>query len=119
VQIHLKESLPDQLTLRLQGGNLNSKRAFLAYSPQLKKTLRYGRRGLDVVDFSMRQRIRRWVDFNFSVDNLLDKHYFETQNFLESRISPIAPIVAQIHGTPGYSRGVTAGLTFHLFGKEK
>jgi hypothetical protein len=73
--------------------------------------------GLDVVDFSMRQRIRRWVDFNFSIDNLLDKHYFETQNFLESRISPIASIVAQIHGTPGYSRGVTAGLTFHLFNK--
>lgn len=75
--------------------------------------------GLDVVDFSMRQRIRRWVDFNFSVDNLLDKHYFETQNFLESRISPLAPIVAQIHATPGYSRGFTAGFTFHLFNKEK
>jgi hypothetical protein len=36
VQIRLKESLPDQLTLRLQGGNFNSKRAFLAYSPRLK-----------------------------------------------------------------------------------
>lgn len=75
--------------------------------------------GLDVVDFSMRQRLRRWVDFNFSVDNLLDKHYFETQNFLESRISPLAPIVAQIHGTPGYSRGFTAGFTFHILNKEK
>ncbi|MGB8509604.1 MAG: TonB-dependent receptor, partial [Pyrinomonadaceae bacterium] len=74
--------------------------------------------GLDVVDFSMRQRLRHWVDFNFSVDNLLDKHFFETQNFLESRISPLAPVVARLHGTPGYSRGVTAGLTFHLFGKE-
>jgi outer membrane receptor protein involved in Fe transport len=75
--------------------------------------------GLDVVDFSMRQRIRHWIDFNFSIDNLFDKHYFETQNFLESRISPTSPIVAQIHGTPGYSRGFTTGLTFHLFEKKQ
>ena len=27
--------------------------------------------------------------------------------------SPVAPLVARIHGTPGYSRGFTAGLTFH------
>ncbi|HEY0408626.1 MAG TPA: TonB-dependent receptor [Pyrinomonadaceae bacterium] len=37
VHIRLKESLPDQLTLRLQGGSFNSLRAFAAYSPQLKK----------------------------------------------------------------------------------
>ncbi len=36
VQIRLKESLPDRLTLRVQGGNFNSKRGFIAYSPQLK-----------------------------------------------------------------------------------
>ena len=71
------------------------------------------------IDFSMRQRIRPWVDFNLSIDNLTDKHYFETQNFLESRVSGTAPIIARIHATPGYSRGFTAGLTFHLFGKMK
>jgi hypothetical protein len=75
--------------------------------------------GLDVIDFSMRQRIRHWVDFNLSIDNLADKHYFETQNFLESRARPTDPIIARIHGAPGYSRGFTAGLTFHLFGKSK
>ena len=37
VQIRLKESLPDQLTFRFQAGNFNSRRAFLAYSPHLKK----------------------------------------------------------------------------------
>ncbi len=74
--------------------------------------------GLDVLDFSMRQHIRSWVDFNFSIDNLTDKHFFETQNYLESRIRPDAPIVAQVHATPGYSRGVTVGLTFRLFGKR-
>ncbi|MDX6694703.1 MAG: hypothetical protein QOF02_2306, partial [Blastocatellia bacterium] len=36
VHIRLKESLPDQLTLRLQGGSFKSLRAFLAYSPKLK-----------------------------------------------------------------------------------
>jgi outer membrane receptor protein involved in Fe transport len=74
--------------------------------------------GLDVLDFSMRQRIRRWVDFNLSVDNLTDKRYFETQNFFESRVRPGDPITARIHGTPGYSRAFTAGFTFRLFGKE-
>ncbi|HKR15090.1 MAG TPA: hypothetical protein VJT15_23695, partial [Pyrinomonadaceae bacterium] len=70
--------------------------------------------GLDVLDFSMRQRIRSWVDFNLSIDNLANKKYFETQNFFESRLRPGSPIVAQIHATPGYSIGFTAGLTFRL-----
>lgn len=73
--------------------------------------------GLDVIDLSIRQRIRSWVDFNFSVDNLTDKHYLETQNFFESRVRPGDPIIPRIHGTPGYSIAVTAGLTFHIFGK--
>ncbi len=73
--------------------------------------------GLDVLDLSIRQRIRSWVDFNFSIDNLTDKRYLETQNFFESRVHPGDPIIARIHGTPGYSIGVTAGLTFHFFGK--
>ncbi len=36
IQIHQKESLPDQLTLRFQAGSFDSYRAFLAYSPQIK-----------------------------------------------------------------------------------
>jgi outer membrane receptor protein involved in Fe transport len=74
--------------------------------------------GLDVLDFSMRQRLRRWVDFNLSIENLTDKHYYETQNYFESRLRPTEPIISRIHGTPGYSRGVTMGLTFRLFGKQ-
>lgn len=66
----------------------------------------------------MRQRIRPWVDFNLSIDNLTNKKYFETQNYFESRVSPTAPIVARIHGTPGYSIGVTAGVTFHFWKKN-
>lgn len=37
VQIRLKESFSDQLTLRLQGGNFNAKRIFVAYSPTIEK----------------------------------------------------------------------------------
>ena len=73
--------------------------------------------GLDVLDMSVARRIRHWVDFNLSIDNLSDKHYFETQNFFESRLRPGAPVVARIHGTPGYPITVTAGLTFRFFGK--
>ncbi|HYP29620.1 MAG TPA: TonB-dependent receptor [Blastocatellia bacterium] len=35
--IRLRESLPDQLTLRIQGGSFDTFRGFLAYSPQLEK----------------------------------------------------------------------------------
>ncbi len=73
--------------------------------------------GLDVLDISLKQRIRAWVDFNFSIDNLTDKLFFETQNYFDSRVRPDAPVIARIHATPGYSRGVTVGLTFHIFGK--
>jgi outer membrane receptor protein involved in Fe transport len=73
--------------------------------------------GLDVVDFSLNKRIRHWVDFNLSIDNLTNKRYFETQNFFLSRVRPGDIARERIHGTPGYPLGVTVGLTFHLFGK--
>ncbi len=73
--------------------------------------------GLDVLDFSLAKRIRHWVDFNLSIDNLTDKHYFETQNYFESRLRPGDPIIARIHATPGYPVTVTAGITIHFFGK--
>ncbi len=73
--------------------------------------------GLDVLDFSMNRRIRQWVDFNLSIDNLTNKRYFETQNYFESRLSPGDEVKARIHGTPGYPLSITAGLTFHFFGK--
>lgn len=74
--------------------------------------------GLDVIDLSLTQRIRRWIDLNVSIDNLTDKRYLETQNYFESRLRPGDPVIARIHGTPGFSRGVTVGLTFHLGAKD-
>ena len=41
VQISQRESLPDRLTLRLQGGNFSSGRGFLAFSPNAQKTDAY------------------------------------------------------------------------------
>jgi outer membrane receptor protein involved in Fe transport len=73
--------------------------------------------GLTVLDLSVSKKLRRWVDFNLSIDNLMDKRYFETQNYFESRLRPGDPVMARIHATPGYPRTVTAGLTFRLFGK--
>ncbi len=36
IQVHQKESLPQQLTLRFQAGSFDSYRTFLAYSPKIK-----------------------------------------------------------------------------------
>jgi len=76
--------------------------------------------GHDVVDFSLTKRLRKWVDLNFSIDNLLNKKYYETQNFFESRIAPgiDSPVVSRIHATPGYPFTVSAGLTFRFGAKN-
>lgn len=74
--------------------------------------------GHDVVDFSLSKRLKKWVDLNFSVDNLFNKKYFETQNFFESRVSPDAPVIERIHATPGYSTSVNVGLTFRFGAKN-
>ncbi len=73
--------------------------------------------GLDVLDFSLSKRLRRWVDFNLALDNLTDKHYFETQNYFESRVRPGGDFRSRVHGTPGYPFGVTIGFTFRARGK--
>ena len=73
--------------------------------------------GLDVLDLSLTRRVRRWLDFNLSVDNLTNKRYYETQNYFESRLRPGDTAAARIHATPGYPFGVTAGLTFRFRGK--
>jgi TonB dependent receptor/TonB-dependent Receptor Plug Domain len=73
--------------------------------------------GFTVVDLSINKRIHPVVDFNLSIDNLTDRIYYETQNYFESRLLPGDPVIARIHGTPGYPIGVTVGLTFHLPGK--
>jgi outer membrane receptor protein involved in Fe transport len=41
VHIRQRESFPDQVTLRLQGGNFNTGRGFIAYSPDVARTDAY------------------------------------------------------------------------------
>lgn len=72
--------------------------------------------GHTVWDFSMVRRIRRGLDFNFAIDNLLDRSYYETQNYFESRL-PGQDLRSRIHATPGYPLTITAGLTFRFRGK--
>jgi len=75
--------------------------------------------GLDAVDLAVTKQLRRWMDLNLDIDNLTDKRYYETQNYFESRVTPTAPAVARIHGTPAYPCGVTVGMTFHLGGNAR
>ncbi len=70
--------------------------------------------GLDVLDLSIVKQLRHWIELNFSIDNLTDKRYFETQNYFESRIRPGDPIISRIHATPGYPITLTGGVTFRF-----
>jgi len=74
--------------------------------------------GNDVVDFSVAKRLKKWVDLNFSVDNLLNKKYFETQNYFESQTCQTCLPIERIHATPGYSTTFSIGLTFRFWAKE-
>jgi hypothetical protein len=70
--------------------------------------------GLDVLDLAMTRKLWRGAEWNLSIDNLNNKHYYETQNFFYSRLTPTAPIEARVHGTPGYPVGCTTGITWRF-----
>lgn len=73
--------------------------------------------GHTVFDLGVTRQIRRGIEWNLSLDNLTNRDYYETQNYFESRLAPEAPIVARIHGTPGYPLTAAVGITFRLKGK--
>jgi len=73
--------------------------------------------GHTVFDLGLARPLRRWLEFNLSVDNLTNRDYYETQNYFDSRVTPYAPVVGRIHGTPGYPLTAVVGLTFRLGGK--
>ena len=59
--------------------------------------------GLDVVDLSLSKQIRHNLDFNFAIDNLNNKAYWETQNSLVSRLeNEPRDGIGRVHATPGY-----------------
>ncbi len=73
--------------------------------------------GHTVFDMSLTRRINRHADFLFSVDNVTNRRYYETQNFIESRPYAGGAAITGIHGTPGYPVTFSAGLTFRFRGK--
>ena len=70
--------------------------------------------GFDVVDFAVTRQITRRWKLNFAIDNLLNKRYFETQNFFESRVCPTCDVMSRIHATPGYPFTITAGVSLQI-----
>ena len=67
--------------------------------------------GLDVLDLSVSKQVRHNLDLNFAIDNLNNKRFWETQNYLESRVAPSTVPEFRVHGTPGYPIGFTVGMT--------
>jgi outer membrane receptor protein involved in Fe transport len=72
--------------------------------------------GHTVFDIALKRRITRNVDVNFALDNMLDRDYWEMQNFFESRL-PGQPPKERIHATPGYGMSWVIGLTLRLGGR--
>ncbi len=83
----------------------------------------------DVVDFSISKRLKKWVDVNFSIDNILNKTYNETQQYHESRLRTDFPIgvepetgrdiyPSRFHITPGYGTVFNIGVTFRIGAKN-
>ena len=73
--------------------------------------------GNTVFDLGVSKRLNRMVEFNVSLDNLTNREYYETQNYFESRVAAEAPVVARIHGTPGYPLTVVGGVGLRFGGK--
>lgn len=74
--------------------------------------------GNDIVDFAVSKRIKKWVGLNFAIDNVLNKKYFETQNYFESQTCGTCAPASRIHATPGYPLTLSAGVTFRLGVKQ-
>jgi hypothetical protein len=73
--------------------------------------------GHTVFDLGLAKQVRHGIELSLSLDNLTNRDFYETQNYFESRVTPLAPVVARIHATPGYPLTAVAGVTFRLRGK--
>lgn len=69
--------------------------------------------GNTVFDFAMSRPILPNLDFNFAVDNIFNRDFYETQNFFESRLAGRSAI-ERIHATPNFGRTVVVGVRFHF-----
>jgi hypothetical protein len=72
--------------------------------------------GHTVFDLSMSRRLRRGVELQLAIDNMLDRSYWETQNYFQSRLAGQQELY-RIHATPGFPLQYTMGLVFRFRGK--
>jgi outer membrane receptor protein involved in Fe transport len=73
--------------------------------------------GCTVFDLGVAKHLSHRVELNLSLDNVLNRDYYETQNYFESRVTPDAPIIARVHGTPAYPLTAVAGITLRFGAK--
>jgi outer membrane receptor protein involved in Fe transport len=73
--------------------------------------------GLTAFDLGMAKQLNHTIEFDLSLDNLLNRDYYETQNYFESRVTPDSPVIALIHATPAYPLTAVAGITLRFRAK--
>jgi hypothetical protein len=73
--------------------------------------------GHTVFDVGVSKQVTHRVELSLALDNLTNRDYYETQNYFESRVTPDAPAIWRIHGTPGYPLTAVAGMTLRFGGK--
>lgn len=74
--------------------------------------------GHTVFDFSVNRQLNRWMDLNFAMDNIFNKSFYETYERYTSRLPGEDPL-ERVHGTPGYPRTITGGVTIRLSPKSR
>jgi outer membrane receptor protein involved in Fe transport len=74
--------------------------------------------GCSLTDISVTRRINRWLEFNFAVDNIFDRQYYETINRFASALRGQDPL-ERLHVTPGYPLTVVGGVNIRLFTKDR
>ncbi len=72
--------------------------------------------GHTVLDLGVTRRIRRGMEFQMALDNMTNREYWETQNYLQSRLAGQAAAY-RVHATPAYPVNLTVGLLFRFRGK--
>jgi len=66
-----------------------------------------------VFDTAFKRDVTDQIALNVAVDNLFNRNYWEVQNCFTSRIASQGPM-DRIHGTPGYGRTLTVGMTLRF-----
>ncbi len=69
--------------------------------------------GNTIFDTAISRDITGQIAFNIAVDNLLNREYWETQNYFTSQLAGQDPI-ERIHASPGYGRTLAVGVTLRF-----